>query len=116
MVRLSAMNLVLRLTLVLALLLTGIGLGAARGTVRIDGRIVLCTGESIVSQGRPGEPDRRMHVCPDMALAMLAAVGRDQQRVAPLGTAATERVTPPDRSASTRPGHVTRARDPPVRV
>lgn len=69
------MLIALRLSLILCLILTGIGLGAARGTVSMGGGIVLCTGDGIVV--RFGVDDQRsgaVHICPDMALSVLAAV------------------------------------------
>ena len=64
----------LRLCLILTLMLTGIGLGAARGTVQSGGQIVLCTGEGIVTIAAPDAPGgQRTHICPDMALALLNA-------------------------------------------
>lgn len=63
------------LLLILCVGLTGIGLGAARGTVAIDGHAVLCSGEAIViHRAADGAPSGRVHLCPDMALALLAAV------------------------------------------
>lgn len=69
------MKAIARLALILCLMLTSIGLGAARGIVQIDGRIVLCTGEAIVvTQAADGRPAGPAHLCPDMALSLLAAV------------------------------------------
>lgn len=63
----------IHLALILCLAVTGIGLGAARGTVVQAEQVVLCTGHGIVVVDHPdGPPDAR--VCPDMALALLVAV------------------------------------------
>lgn len=61
---------ILRLALILLVVLTGIGLGAARGTVQSGGQLVLCSGQGIAVV--PGEGGRA-HICPDMALALLNA-------------------------------------------
>lgn len=68
----TAMRRLLHLALILCLMLTGIGLGAARGTVVLDGRVAICTGEGIILVEDPAGP-RHAQVCPDMALAFLAA-------------------------------------------
>lgn len=68
------MRFALRLVLILTLMLTGIGLGAARGTAQINGRAVLCTGDGVVLHYLPGQDGpQRAHICPDMALALLLA-------------------------------------------
>ena len=65
------------LALALALLMgvTSLGLGAARGQARIAGEIVICTGMGItvVTLDENGNPVGTPHICPDMALALLAA-------------------------------------------
>lgn len=63
----------LHLILILCLALTGIGLGAARGTVMVAGQAVICTGAGLVVIDHPAAPDRP-HVCPDMALSLMAGV------------------------------------------
>ena len=60
--------------LILLVALTSIGLGAARGTVRMGDEVVLCTGHGIVVTRLPGEPGAAAHLCPDMALSLLAAL------------------------------------------
>ena len=62
------------LILILAVMLTSIGLGAARGTVRLDDRIVLCTGHGVVVIPRPDGQGERAHLCPDMALSLMAGL------------------------------------------
>lgn len=67
------------LALILCIALTSIGLGVARGTVMIAGQIVLCTGEGVVVVDHPegaGGPVQA-HVCPDMALSLLAGTVPD---------------------------------------
>lgn len=68
----------LRLALLLSLLLTSIGLGAARGTVELAGQVVICTGQGIVIRNIPGAPSTKMaHICPDMSLSFLNNVAND---------------------------------------
>lgn len=63
--------------LVAVLALTGVTLAKARGTTRIGGQVVvLCSGQGFVQielddRGNPVGP---AHICPDMALAALAAI------------------------------------------
>lgn len=104
----------LSLALILCLALTGIGLGAARGTVMLDGQVVLCTGMGVVVVDHPGAP-QRPHLCPDMALSLLAATAVMAPAFGPDATAA--RLDPqavpavPRGRESPRPA----ARDPPTR-
>ncbi|MDN5567364.1 MAG: hypothetical protein L0G27_01190 [Paracoccus sp. (in: a-proteobacteria)] len=63
-----------RLVLILVLMLTSIGLGTARGTLRQGSEVVLCTGHGIVVTRLPGTNQRQAHFCPDMALSLLAAI------------------------------------------
>lgn len=67
-----------RLSLVLVLLASGISLGAARGQVRAAGQVVLCAGEAVQVQlvDARGQPVTRTHICPDMALSLMAAVAQ----------------------------------------
>lgn len=67
-----AMRRLVHHALILCLVLTGIGLGAARGTVLRAERVVLCTGHGVVVVERP-DGQRQAHLCPDMALSLLAA-------------------------------------------
>lgn len=61
------------LALILCIVLTSIGLGAARGTAMVGGQVVLCIGEAVVVVDRPDAPGRlRAHICPDMSLSLLA--------------------------------------------
>ena len=59
--------------LISCLLLTSVALGIARGTVSVDGHLVLCTGEGVVVVPNPDGGGTATHICPDMALALLAA-------------------------------------------
>lgn len=68
-----AMRRPVHLALILCLVLTGIGLSAARGTLIRAEQVVLCTGHGAVIVDHPGEP-RQAHICPDMALSLLSAL------------------------------------------
>jgi len=72
---------ILRPLLILALVLTSIGLGSARGMITQNDQIVLCTGDGVIFMPRPDSSDDSpytlVHFCPDMALSMLAALTPD---------------------------------------
>lgn len=72
------MAVLFRLSLVLILVASGISLGAARGQLRVAGAVVLCTGSAVQVQliDERGQPVNRTHVCPDMALSLMAAVAQ----------------------------------------
>lgn len=102
--------------LILLVALTAIGLGTARGTVRMDERIVLCTGQGLVVASRPG-PDgpAKAHVCPDMALLVLAGMGPPDDAV-PLASSAPRLHLPPQHAAAAlRHVRFPCARSPPAR-
>lgn len=103
----------LPLILILTLLLTGIGLGAARGTVLRGERIVLCTGHGVVITHRPASDGggTSAHFCPDMALSLLAGIATDAVLPRPGGRITLMRGVP-QRSLAAR----VRARGPPVAV
>lgn len=73
------MSRLLRLSLILLLALTSIALGHARGQSRIAGQVVLCAGGTVttVTVDRDGVPVPVVHVCPDMALSVLAGLAPD---------------------------------------
>ncbi|MCU9849804.1 hypothetical protein OEZ60_17540 [Defluviimonas sp. WL0024] len=65
------------LTLALALAAMGVAAAAARGQVRAGGEaLVLCSGAGLVQVPRDatGAPSGPAHLCPDLALGLLAAV------------------------------------------
>jgi len=111
----------LPLILILAVMLTSIGVGAARGTVRSGDQIVLCTGHGTVIIQRPdgdgtGDQGSRTHLCPDMALSLLAAIApADVVLAGRVGAARHLSPVPDPRVVSVRPLQV-RARDPPQRL
>lgn len=80
------MRRILHPALILCLVLTGIGLGAARGTVVMDGQVVLCTGTGLVVVSDP-HGSTRTHICPDMALSLLSAVANPPSDVVPSAVA-----------------------------
>lgn len=99
--------------LILCLMLTGIGLGAARGTILRADRVVICTGHGLVVVERP-DGQRQAHVCPDMALSLLAAApAPSADALSPQGPARTARPS----SVLVVPGQAAppaAARDPPA--
>lgn len=99
--------------LALAVLLTSVGLGAARGTVAQNGQIVLCTGQGVISVPDPGGADA--HLCPDMALSLLAAPMPGDADLPVRGARVTS-VLRPGMPGIPRGLHPSahRARDPPV--
>lgn len=108
----------LPLILILLVALTGIGLGAARGTVRLDDRIVLCTGHGVVVIARPdasgtGDPALSGHLCPDMALSMLAALTPDPVALSPRAARLRHPAPGPRMATAPMARRQVRARDPP---
>lgn len=98
--------------LILVVMLTGIGLGAARGVVRQGDRIVLCTGHGVVVTQRPDGQDQA-HLCPDMALSLMAALG-GAAPVVPERIAGADGFDPVAPEAVPQDiGRGTRVRDPP---
>ena len=96
-----------RLLLICVLVVTSLGLGAARGQLRLGGEVVLCAGGAVlvVQTGPDGVPVRHSSVCPDMAPLFLAGfaapppalpqrVARVERPVAAPGPAAVARAMP----------------------
>lgn len=56
--------------------LTSLTLGHARGQARMGETVVLCTGSGavVVTLDAEGNPTGPAHICPDMALALMAGV------------------------------------------
>lgn len=101
--------------LIAVLMLTSVALGTARGQVMADGQVVLCSGAR-VTMGADGQPGGPVHVCPDMALSLLAALATPDLPEAPL-----RRATPADPvtlalRATPHPAPKATARGPPVLV
>lgn len=107
---------ILRLALILCLILTGVGLGAARGTVMSGGQVVICTGQGVVVRYVPGAPGKTTaHICPDMALAFIGATALIEIAV-PRHDGKFRSVQHPGETAEvSRPLPLSTARDPPRR-
>jgi hypothetical protein len=105
----------IRLILILAFVLTGQALAAARGQAQLGERVVLCSGHAVVIvYGADGAPVESPYFCPDMALAIMAAVDAampEWQRVLLLRPAF---FASPDRSVDTSTAIAAQARDPPL--
>lgn len=106
----------LHLALILCLALTGIGLGVARGTVAVGGQVVLCTGAGVVVVDHPDAQGGFPHICPDMALSLLAAVASEPHFPAHHVTAAALSVFPPTSVLLSFGRLPASARDPPSAV
>lgn len=103
--------------LILIVALTSIGLGSARGTVQIGGEVVLCTGHGVVVTRLPADPGQtRAHLCPDMALSLLAATATADTSLPP--RRALPQDTPPVSlgSVTAAATRQVRVRDPPLRA
>lgn len=108
---------ILRLALILVLLLTGIGVGAARGTVQIGGQVVLCTGQGTVVRHVPDAPGQgRMHICPDMALALLNATPPAAPVILTPDMSRRAALTIPSETGRSAVSPAASARDPPAAI
>lgn len=74
----------LHLCLILLLLVTATALGHARGQSRMAGQVVLCGGgvATVLTVTRDGQPAHAAHLCPDMALSLLAGFAPTMPEVA----------------------------------
>ncbi|MFD1882240.1 hypothetical protein [Paracoccus pacificus] len=110
------MRLWFRLALICILILTGQSLAVARGQARADGQIVICAGTAYTTiwVDRDGKPVEQPHLCPDMALGLMAAVAVPQDAVVTT-IAQMRRLQPavPSYSLNT-PVLSPQARDPPL--
>lgn len=70
------MRALFRLSLVLILVFSGMALGSARGQMRVAGSVVLCAGAAVTVQmvDINGRPVPVTHICPELALSLMAAV------------------------------------------
>jgi hypothetical protein len=70
---------ILRPFLILAIVLTAQSLALARGQTMVAGEMVLCLGgEAVtVTVDAEGKPTGPAHICPDMALGLMAAFQHD---------------------------------------
>jgi hypothetical protein len=106
----------LGLLLALMLALTGQSMAVARGSARVAGEVVLCTGQGAVAVqvDENGQPTGPAHICPDCALslfAMDAGVPQMPVRIEGKGRA----LRPVARALPvSRDGVASRARGPPL--
>lgn len=108
----------LAMLLALSLGATSLTMAVARGQARVAGEIVICTGYGMTTLAvdAAGTPIGRLHICPDMALALLVTLdaprldlsrpeGRSEQLARPAAAAAishrgmTRRARSPPRAA-----------------
>lgn len=106
---------VLRLFLILSLMLTGFALASARGQAVIGERVVLCSGHVLVlTYGPDGAPTESPHFCPDMALALLAAVDAPAAQTSPLALSQAAVFAPMRRPVLAFSAVAAKSRDPPL--
>ena len=100
-----------------AVLLTSLSLGAARGQVLWDGRIVLCSGSAVTipAQDVPGHPGHAA-LCPDMALSLMAAVAAPAMAVPVAPRRVQILVFVPHTAAETQLPRPRQGRGPPMRL
>ena len=67
----------LAISLALLLAATSQTMAVARGQARVAGDVVICSGYGIttISVDENGDPVGPAHICPDMVLALMAALG-----------------------------------------
>lgn len=97
---------------------TSLTMAVARGQTRVAGEIVLCTGYGIstVTVDATGAPIGPVHICPDMALGLMAALDLASpilSRPEGVAVAVFEANLPRPRAHAVPPS---RARDPPSLV
>lgn len=107
---------ILALLLSALLAVTSVTLAAARGQTRIAGAVVLCSGALYVAGAtdEDGNPVAPPHLCPDMALGLIAGMAAPAPEVSrPTGRA--EALASSDEThPCPRPLPATPARAPPV--
>lgn len=107
----------LSIVLILSLGLSSLGFGMARGQAPTAGKMVICTGNGIVtiSIDADGNPVESHTLCPDAALSFWAAVTAPPLAAAPVQLASARLDWPQD-AVVTRPGHprTRSARAPPA--
>jgi hypothetical protein len=107
------------IALVLAVSLTAMGLAAAsaRGQTRAEGRVmVLCSGGGLVqvALGADGTPTGESHLCPDLAVSLLASAQLALPEVARPATFAESLEAAGFSHSVFLPRGASRARGPPV--
>lgn len=101
------------------LALTSISLAMAHGTTRIGGQVVvLCSGDGLVQMelDADGNPIGTAHLCPDIALAVMAHVALPAVLPERPAGRTVAVVLPPRVEAPSRDAVETRVRDPPATV
>lgn len=109
----------LSITLVLALALAGLAAAAARGQTRAgDQLLALCSSGGLVqvATDAEGRPTGRAHICPDLALSLLAGPVLAPLAVPMPATAAGAFIGPVATSGVSAHGVPATARAPPVPV
>mgnify|MGYP001244144400 CR=1 FL=1 len=109
-------NLIAALTC-LAVLAMGLAAGAARGQVRVGGQVaVLCSGGGLVqvTLDAEGVPTGRQHICPDLALSLLAAFDLAPADVTRPAVAGEDLTPLSPRRSTVLTLRATQARAPPV--
>jgi hypothetical protein len=99
--------------------LTSVSLAMAHGTTRIGGQVVvLCSGDGLVQVelDADGNPVGSVHLCPDIALAVLAHVALPEVLPERPAGRTMAVVLPPRVEAPSRDAVETRVRDPPAAV
>jgi hypothetical protein len=104
---------------VMCLALTAMGLAAAmaRGQTQIGGQVaVLCSGGGLVqiTLDAKGEPTGGTHLCPDLAVSLLAAVDLAPPQVTAPDAPYATFLPQPARVSASRVPQALRARGPPV--
>jgi hypothetical protein len=108
------------LALVMALLLgaTSVTMAVARGQTRVAGEMVICSGYGLTSIAVDefGNPVETVHICPDMALGMFAALEQAPLVLERPEGRASDLILVEPRILLSRPALLVRARGPPVLV
>jgi hypothetical protein len=102
----------------LMLAFTSLGLAFARGQAMAGGQIVLCTGAGpvTVTLDAQGNPTGHAHICPDMALGLIVALGTPDPVIAPSDGRAEALVVALPARPHAEPRPTASARDPPVLI
>jgi hypothetical protein len=106
------------IALALLLAATSMTLAVARGQTRIAGEIVICSGNGFttVSVDEYGNPVDAVHICPDMALGLLAAIDHAPLVVERPAGRVSDLILVEPRLPRARSFVVVRARGPPMVV
>lgn len=102
----------------LVLAMTSMTMAVARGQARVAGEVVICTGYGVttISVDAEGNPTGPVHLCPDMVLAMMAAIAVAPALPTPPQGEGRRLQTVELESAQAQAFVVPRARGPPAAV